>query len=237
MLTIVMLPGMDGSGAFFSPLIAALGSSVATQVISYPTDRALNYDQLIQLVEALLPKNSPFVLLGESFSGPIVVSVAAAKPAGLQAIILVSTFVRSPISIPKALRHIVCLFPIRLIPNNIVSRYLLGDYATKEMAAKLNIAMSRVYPKVWRERLLSILNVDVRKKLSEIDVPILTICATQDKIVSKSASALISSGKQGVVIADIEGAHFILQTNPTASAVSILKFLADFGIIHSASFR
>jgi hypothetical protein len=59
----------------------------------------------------------------------------------------------------------------------------------------------------------------------------LYIRATQDKIVPKPASALISLGKQEIIVADIEGTHFILQTNPTASAAYILKILADFGII------
>jgi pimeloyl-ACP methyl ester carboxylesterase len=225
MLTIVLLPGMDGSGSFFTPFIEALGPSIATQVISYPYDQALNYTQLTQFVADSLPKNAPFVLLGESFSGPIAVSIAAAKPAGLQAVILVCTFVCSPIPVPKAFRNIASLVPIRLIPNKTVSRYLLGDYATEAMAARLNIAVSKVDVTVWRERLLSILNVDVREKLSEIDVPILYIRATQDKIVPKSASALISLQKQSVIVANIEGTHFVLQTNPTASAAYILKFL------------
>ena len=231
MLTIVMLPGMEGSGTFFSPLIEALGSSIETQVIAYPPDQAMNYAQLTQFVEQSLPKDSPYVLLGESFSGPIAVLIAAARPAGLQAIILVCSFVCPPIPIPKAFRNIVSTFPIRLIPKIIISRYLLGDYATKAMTARLGIAMSKVGVKVWRERLLSILNVNVKKELSEIDVPFLYLRASQDKIVPKSASEQISLLKPSIIVTEIEGAHFVLQTNPTAPASAILGFLTDFGIM------
>jgi pimeloyl-ACP methyl ester carboxylesterase len=231
MLTIVLLPGMDGSGAFFSPSIEALGSSVATQIISYPPDQAMNYAQLTQFVEQSLPKDSPYVLLGESFSDPIAVSIAAVKPAGPQAIILVCSFVCPPILIPKAFRNIVSQFPIHLIPNKVVSRYLLGAYATKEVATRLGIAMAKVGVGVWRARLLSILNVNVKKELSEIDVPFLYLRATQDKIVPKSASELISLLKPSIIVTEIEGPHFILQTNPAASASSILGFLTNFGII------
>jgi pimeloyl-ACP methyl ester carboxylesterase len=231
MLTFVLLPGMDGSGSFFSPFIEALGASVETQVISYPCDRALNYAKLTRFAEESLPKNAPFVLLGESFSGPIAISIAAAKPVGLKAVILVCTFVCSPIQIPKAFRNIASHVPIRWIPTKIVSKYLLGHYLTKTMEARLGIALSRVGVAVWRERLLSILNVNVSKELSEIDVPFLYIRASQDKIVPKSASQLISLYQPNAVIAEIEGPHFIVQANPTESASSILRFLNDSGII------
>lgn len=230
MLKIVLLPGMDGSGTFFAPFIEALGSEFETQVISYPCDQALNYAGLTQLVVASLPKDASYIVLGESFSGPIAVLIAAAKPAGLQAIILVCSFVYSPIPIPKAFRNIASFTPVPWLPTKIVSKYLLGRYSTTEMDARLNTAMSKVDVKVWRERVLSILTVDVSKELSEIDVPILYIRASQDKIVSKSASELISLHHPSVKVAEIEGPHFILQTNPAASASYILRFLTDTGV-------
>ena len=83
MLTNLSLPGMDGSGAFFSLLIDVLGSTVKTEIISYPTDLALSYAELIQFVAQALPKKHPYILLSESFSEPIAVTLAANKPKGL----------------------------------------------------------------------------------------------------------------------------------------------------------
>lgn len=41
MVTLVMLPGMDGSGKLFEPLIGALGNEFTLLVVTYPPDRPL----------------------------------------------------------------------------------------------------------------------------------------------------------------------------------------------------
>jgi pimeloyl-ACP methyl ester carboxylesterase len=229
MLTIVLLPGMEGSGLFFSRLLQVLGTSVATHVVSYPFDKALNYAELANLVEKSLPKDSPYVMLGESFSGPIAITLAAAKPVGLQAVILVGTFVCSPIPIPTALHSVASQFPIRLIPKRLITKFLLGNYSDDQLQAQLMSVLAQVSDSVWQERLRAILTVDVKKELSEIAVPILYMRATQDKIVPKSASELVFLHRPDVVIAEIAGPHFMLQTNPEASAAAILKFLRNSG--------
>ena len=74
---------MDGSGSLFVEFIASLGLGVEAIVVSYPTDRPLGYPELETLVRAALPTQRPFVLVGESFSGPIAISLAASSPVGL----------------------------------------------------------------------------------------------------------------------------------------------------------
>ncbi|WP_256574776.1 hypothetical protein [Pseudomonas sp. PA15(2017)] len=39
-------------------------------MVRYPATEALGYEALERLVIAALPKGEPFMLLGESFSGP-----------------------------------------------------------------------------------------------------------------------------------------------------------------------
>lgn len=225
MLKLILLPGMEGSGEFFSPLTEALDSSIATQIVTFPQDIALNYTQLTELVKEELPKDAPYVVLGESFSGPIAVNIAASNPANLKALILVCTFVRSPIPIPKALRKLVSLFPASWAPLTLIAHFLLGKHDTQDRQAHLGKVLSQVTNRVFQERLLSILNVDVSQKLPEISVPLLYLRATQDKIVPQKASQLIVSQQPNAVIADIEGPHFLLQTQPDAAALRILAFL------------
>ena len=225
MLTLVLLPGMDGSGCFFEPIVNALGDSVITKIVSYPYDKPLNYAELAKIVKSSLPKKSPYVLLGESFSGPIAISLAAENPTGLQAVILVCTFVTSPIPMPSFLRTLASQFPVHLIPKAVVLWFLPGIYSGNELEARLQNVLAKVSKDVWRERLLAVLKADFKKQLSEIKVPVLYIRATQDKIVPKSASELISLHQPNMVIADIVGPHIVLQTHPEASAAVILRFL------------
>ena len=76
MIKLVLLPGMDGTGIMFEPLRALLPDDYAIQLMSYPAQKKLSYQELTAYVERKLPKNESFVLLAESFSGPIAYEIA-----------------------------------------------------------------------------------------------------------------------------------------------------------------
>ena len=96
MIALVLLPGMDGTGQLFGRFLEALGPEVRAIVIAYPPAQNLDYSQLEAFVRSKLPSDQPFVILGESFSGPIAVSIAASPPDGLRGIVLCCSFVRNP---------------------------------------------------------------------------------------------------------------------------------------------
>jgi hypothetical protein len=83
---LVLLPGLDGTGKLFAEFLRVLDLNISTLVVAYPKDVPMNYDELETLVTAALPTDRPFVLLGESFSGPAAVaaSVAADPSAGMR---------------------------------------------------------------------------------------------------------------------------------------------------------
>ena len=70
-LRLVLLPGMDGTGILFEPLLEALPQAWEAEVVQYPPDKALGYEALLDIVERAIPIDGPFVLVGESFSGGI----------------------------------------------------------------------------------------------------------------------------------------------------------------------
>ena len=55
--TLVLLPGLDGTGELFAPFLQSLGAALPAQVVAYPRDQALGYAQLEPLVRAALPTN------------------------------------------------------------------------------------------------------------------------------------------------------------------------------------
>lgn len=71
------MPGLDGSGVLFRPLLKRLPPEVVPQVITYPATTPLGYAELLPHVMAALPESGAFVVLGESFSGPLALMVAA----------------------------------------------------------------------------------------------------------------------------------------------------------------
>lgn len=87
---------MDGTGDLFDPFIHARGDQVKVQVVRYPNDIELGYDSLGDWVRKVLPVAEPYVILGESFSGPIAIALAAEHHPLLKGLVLSSIFARNP---------------------------------------------------------------------------------------------------------------------------------------------
>jgi len=108
MTKLILMPGMDGTGQLFAPFLDALGDSMESCVLRYPTDEPLGYSELLPRIRTELPQSGSFVLLGESFSGPLTVMLAAEEPAGLRGVILCASFATNPIRwIPRFARTLV----------------------------------------------------------------------------------------------------------------------------------
>jgi hypothetical protein len=46
MVTLILLPGLDGTGTLFDAFVAALGTEFNVKVVSYPTTEPLDYSEL-----------------------------------------------------------------------------------------------------------------------------------------------------------------------------------------------
>ena len=161
--SLVLLPGLDGTGILFKPLIAALPSEVSTIVVAYPGDQPLGYAELLPMVLAALPTKHPFVLLGESFSGPLAVMAAATRPAGLVGLVLCASFVRSPHPyIPSFLNGFIRPSLLKLLPTLSQLKALLGGYSSAPLRALVQEALARVSPSVLARRIREVLNVQCR---------------------------------------------------------------------------
>ena len=172
MTTIVLLPGMDGSGTLFDDFIAELGSEAV--VVSYPHDTPLDYEALATFAERALPSNEPYLLLGESFSGPIAITLASKRPPGLLALVLVCTFATlPPPRPPKTLHGLLASLPFWKLPFELAAPHLIGEDRPKALDEKLMTAVKRVTAAVWRTRMRCVLCVDVSELAQRVSVPVL----------------------------------------------------------------
>jgi pimeloyl-ACP methyl ester carboxylesterase len=163
---IVLLPGMDGTGELFAGFLSSLGSEFETVIVRYPTNRAIGYGELAALTQSQLPTDRQFVLLAESFSGPIAISIAASKPKGLAGLILCASFAKNPRPMLRYLILPLGLFPLNWIPRCILSGVFLGRFATEELRTELKGVIEKVDRAVLRRRLWSTVNVDVSRELA-----------------------------------------------------------------------
>ena len=221
----MLLPGMDGTGELFAPLLAALGADVPVVVVRYP-DQPLDYSAHEEIARSALPIDQPYVLLGESFSGPIAISIAARSPPGLLGYVLCSSFAKCPRQILRALRPIVGLFPPQAAPEVLTTYFLMGRFATAELRALHREVLRQVSPSGLVARLKAIATVDVSDALSRIRLPGLYLRATEDRLVPSSAARLFEQLTRGRVV-DVEAPHFLLQANPQVASRVIRDFMRE----------
>ena len=65
-MKLILLPGLDGTGKLFKPILDALPNSLDIQIINYDADKKLSYNELVEYVKQKLPKED-YVLLAEDF--------------------------------------------------------------------------------------------------------------------------------------------------------------------------
>jgi pimeloyl-ACP methyl ester carboxylesterase len=227
MVTLVLLPGMDGTGELFAPFVAALGPEHEVKVVRYPTTGALGYAELESFARAALPSQGPFVLLGESFSGPIAVSLAASGSPHLKGLVLCCTFVRNPRPLFSGLRSLVGVLPVTAAPARFLGWLLLGRFSTAALHSAFARALAQVSPSALRARLRSVLSVDVSAKLATANVPTLYLCASQDRVVPATASRLVSQLKPSTRVVHVEAPHFLLQAAPLEAANVVREFMRE----------
>ncbi|MES2187296.1 MAG: alpha/beta hydrolase [Pseudomonadota bacterium] len=225
-ISLVLLPGMDGTGVLFAPLIAALGPDYRVVVVTYPTHEPLGYEALLPIARAALPEDGPFILLGESFSGPIAIALAAERPAQLRALVLCCTFVRNPRPWLGGLRTLMGLLSFGPPPVGALSFALLGRFATAALREALARAVASVSPATMRARLRAVINVDVSAQLQQVDVPCLYLRAAHDRLVPAAAARLMASLQPAVRIETIDAPHCLLQVAPNAAASVVSTFIA-----------
>jgi pimeloyl-ACP methyl ester carboxylesterase len=224
---LLLLPGMDGTGLLFAPLLPFLPPSVTTTVVAYPPDRAYGYTELLPHVKAAIPSGREFLVLGESFSGPLALLLAAGKPAGLRGIILCASFARSPLpSIVRWFQGLIRSWLFQAVPRWMVRRVLLGRFATPFIEQMVHCAIAVVRPAVLAARVRAILEVDVGAQLRVCSTPILYLAATEDRLVSQRSLAYIRRVQPRVEVVNFVGPHLLLQTVPEQPARVIEKFAA-----------
>lgn len=227
--TLVLLPGMDGPGDLFEPLLQSLPRNLSVIVVRYPTQDLLNYSQLGAIAEEALPSEGPLILLGESFLGPIAIALATKLGGRVSALILCCTFARSPSKFLKRIAPLSRLVPFELAPIWATAPILLGSNASLELRDLLRMALHKVSPAVLRGRLREIATVDVTQQLLTCEMPILYLCATQDALVSSASMDEMLMLCPSIRVANLEGPHCLLQMSPSLAANAILDFIADAG--------
>nr|WP_254919648.1 MULTISPECIES: alpha/beta hydrolase [unclassified Stenotrophomonas] len=178
---------------------------------------------LAQRLWSQLPAH-PFILLAESFSGPLAVELATRHPSGLRGLVLAATFARRPVPLPAASAALLSpAWP--LPPVALLARLLLGRWRTREHMSMLCEALAQIPATTLRQRAAATLRVDVRALLPGIEVPTLCLHACHDRLLWPPSVAELQALLPDARHVSLEGPHLLLQARADAAAAEVAAWM------------
>jgi pimeloyl-ACP methyl ester carboxylesterase len=224
-VTLVILPGLDGSDVFFRPFLASLPPHIRPVVIPYPQSGPNDYEALLRLVREKIADIPDFFLLGSSFSGPLAITLAATEPARVRAVILSATFLRAPK--PSLIRYrfaavgpvIWTLRAIRRLPIWLGRRR--DDPFRRAKAETWKLVSARCLA----ARARAALNVDVRDAWRSCTQPALCIIFQDDRVVPRHNADEILHHRPSTELVTVPGDHLAMCKDHGGWTLEIVRFI------------
>lgn len=207
-----MLPGMDGTGILFDPFLEHAPPGVPIEVVRLPQTADGEYSEHAKYVQGLIG-DTQVVLVAESYSGMIAYELVKMGCPGIKHIIFAASFISRPSLLARLGRHV----PIELarsnaVPRAIAGRVLFGKGNHQALIEHLYRALNSVDASVLRKRLQQIASIPEPKH--RISTPCTYIRPSHDLFISTSALNAFAVLCDSLAVHEVDGTHFILQTNP-----------------------
>lgn len=219
-LPLVILPGIDGTAEVRSALLRRLRRDREVTLIEYAAATPADYHKLYDF---LLPKmpDGKFVVLGESYSGPIATLIASRMKERVAGLILAVTFVTPPL--PAPFRAITRWLGTGFLPHA-VTDWILMNSEKGPVRDAMHSAIETVPDAAITARALAALSVDARGALASVACPVLALEAKRDRLILGHCSRAIAESAPRRYHVLIDGPHMILETNVEESAQVIERF-------------
>jgi pimeloyl-ACP methyl ester carboxylesterase len=220
---VVLLPGMDGTGTLFTEFARFLPEGTEAKSVRYPQQEFLTYKELAEKVARVLPQEEPFVIVAESYSGPVAVLLAARQFRNLQAVVFVSSFVAFPCGHPAAwVANLIPSFLFRWTAPFWLLRWLMTDFSAKrERLVEIQTAISSVAPEVLARRVRDALNADFSQTLQVCKVRQVCLFAESDRLLGTRGRRGFLAVKPEIETLKIAGPHLLLQCRPAESLAAL----------------
>jgi pimeloyl-[acyl-carrier protein] methyl ester esterase len=220
---LVLLPGLDGSGALFAGLQRAAPRELSLSVLRYPDEGRQDYPALqAQLAPELAARRGPYVLVAESFGGPLALRIGAGHPPGLTAIVLVNSFVAAPFEsravgiASRTLSAIGSPLLARLGPplSALIRRFMVGDDAPDALVQEVQAVLRALPAHTLAARLRTVIAANETQAYLHTQLPIFYLRGTEDRLVGDHAIETLIRLRPGLQLHRLPGPHLLLQRHP-----------------------
>ncbi|MGO4894432.1 alpha/beta fold hydrolase [Flavobacterium sp. W21_SRS_FM6] len=226
--TLLLLPGIDGSGKLYAPLLDVLPSNIKVQLAPLPEALFTDHSEIANHVLATL-SDKRYVILAESFSGRTAYELCRLAPKKFVYVVFGASFITQPSRLLSFARFM----PLRLLNTTFLAKVLVGGLAMKLLLKnKLTnpfIHNLTALPGAFLKNRLRLIHQLPQPNLI-MDVPCLIVTAKQDRLVSCEASAAIKRVFSQHAEQKIRGPHCLVQTRPKHFAkvfLTLYRGLAD----------
>nr|WP_255443359.1 MULTISPECIES: alpha/beta hydrolase [unclassified Pseudoxanthomonas] len=221
---------MDGTGRLYRNLARRLDADFEVRTLAYDSRRFDGYSPLADALAPQLPRDRDFVLIAESFAGPLAAELAGRFPQGLRALVLAASFVSSPLPASRLLAGVLEHLPATLPPGLLLERMLAGRGAGGELRAELQAVLRTIPTEVLRRRALAALRSDAGKALASLQVPVLYLQGTRDRLIGRWAGNQVLQLARDAELRRIDAPHFLFQVATDAAVAAITGFLERRGL-------
>ena len=226
---LVLLPGMDGTGWLLENFLAALPNSLRPIIVRYPATGCTSYADVVEFLRSTGIDSEPFVLLAESYSSVVAITLAAAKPPMLKGLVLCVGFATPPLRpllrpLSSLLTRVLFAIPR---PSFITRHWTAGSDAPSELLQKLRRIKTEIPVETFAARIRAILHCDVRADLEKVSVPILLLQAKDDWLVGADKLEEMRAIQPGAEIEIFPGPHLLLERHPAEAADRVARFIRE----------
>lgn len=225
-ITVVLLPGLDGTRAFLETVLHQLRERHPVRVVEFPPNGPNDYRTLLTHVRHATADLKEFAVIGFSFSGPLAVMLADAEPERVLAIVLAATFVRWPRPELRSLQPLFrtpTIWTIRLLRR--VPGWFGAGASDRRRRAQTTTWM-QVPARTIARRVRAMATVDVSQPLMHCARPVMSLRFMDDRAVPVENALEIRRCCPRAEIADVQGSHLSMLDHPQRLADPVLRFLA-----------
>lgn len=230
---LILLPGLSGTSELMKWIVPFLEPYFSLRLVNLPESKTAgdqNYDQLASYIynQHIACEEGSCWILGESFSGPIAITLAKQYPQHVAGIVLAATFAACPNKLAHKLKNLVfMILHWRFAYQWGGLLFLCGVRAfklSKKMRRTIFSELSRSSYQTTKDRLLTVVSCDVRSYLP-LAQPVLYLNAKHDWLVWKHALATLYHLQPDMEVHSFESPHLVLQFQPQETAQIIIKFM------------